>query len=277
MLILSHIQAARLLQARHQPTLTISPDLELTTVTVTLTSDGVTFPDGPTLDWQTVEEIADSENSCFTITADGPEKIQAFGEQTNRVYTLYPTESAPTMLVSGFPMHRIKGTNPHKDTLSKIKTIQPVTGPVLDTNMGLGYTAIQAAKTATSVLTVELDPAVEDICRQNPWSQALFTDPKITRMIGDSFDVVMDLNDNAFTRIIHDPPTFSLAGDLYSQDFYAELYRILAKGGRLFHYVGDLDSQHGKRVSHGSVQRLQAVGFKNVTARNDAFGLVAYK
>ncbi len=277
MLVLSHFQARQLLSNREQSALEISPDLGLTDVTVQLDELCVTFPGQPALDWEALELIAASENGCFAITPNGPEKIQEFSEATNRVYTLYPTELAPTMLVSGFPMHRIKGTNPHQDTLSKIKAIKPVTGPVLDTNMGLGYTAIQAAKTATSVLTIELDPAVEAICRQNPWSQELFSNPKITRQISDSFDVVIDLDDNTFTRIIHDPPTFSLAGDLYSTDFYAELYRILAQGGRLFHYIGDLESQHGKRVARGSIQRLQQVGFKRVKLHKAAFGLVAYK
>ena len=94
------------------------------------------------------------------------------------------------MLVSGIPMHRIKDTNPQQDTLEKIRSIKPVVGQVLDTATGLGYTAILAARTAEHVTTIELDPAVLQVCRVNPWSQELFDNPKITQLIGDSFDVV---------------------------------------------------------------------------------------
>ena len=101
-----------------------------------------------------------------------------------------PTASAPTMLISGIPMHRIKDTNPHQDTLSKLKAIAPVRGDVLDTTTGLGYTAIEAAKTARHVTTIEIDPTAQEIARFNPWSQALFGNPNITQIIGDAFDEI---------------------------------------------------------------------------------------
>jgi len=104
---------------------------------------------------------------------------------------------------------------------------------VLDTATGLGYTAIEAARTAEHVITIELDPAALEMARANPWSQALFTAPNIKQRIGDAFDVVETLKDETFHRIIHDPPAFSLAGHLYSTDFYRELYRVLRPGRRL--------------------------------------------
>ena len=61
-----------------------------------------------------------------------------------------PTSGAPTLLIAGFPMHRIKNIDPHRDTLNKIKAARP-SGQVLDTSMGLGYTAIQAARTSDHV------------------------------------------------------------------------------------------------------------------------------
>ena len=80
---------------------------------------------------------------------------------------------APTILISGTPMHRIKGSNPHQDTLTKIRAITPLSGRVLDTATGLGYTACQASRLAGRVVTIELDPAVvskigEEIERDRP-------------------------------------------------------------------------------------------------------------
>lgn len=278
--ILSYLQARPILQAKAAgaTTATTSLDLGLSTIELVLEPAGVVLPDGRPLTWESIVEVSESEIACFTITeAGGVEKAHFFSEEFNRFYSLMPTESAPTMLLAGFPMHRIKGTNPYQDTLSKIKAVAPLTGRVLDTTTGLGYTAIAAAKTAAEVTTIELDPTVLELCRLNPWSQELFTNPKIKQKIGDAYDVVTEFKDDSFGRIIHDPPTFSLAGDLYSEAFYRELHRLLKRNGRLFHYIGDLQSKSSGNVAKGAVRRLQAAGFRRVVPRPQAFGVVAYK
>lgn len=278
-IVLSHIQTKPLLQARDagEHRAQVSLDLGLTTVEASIEPDGVCFPNGEFLRWEAINKINDSENSCFAIEEGEPRKIQVFSEFTNRLYSLMPTRSAPTMLVSGIPMHRIKGTDPYHDTIEKIKTIRPAVGCVLDTATGLGYTAIEAAKTAEHVVTIELDPAVLEIARLNPWSQALFDNPKITQRLGDSCDAVPEFDDEAFARIIHDPPTFSLAGHLYAGEFYVELHRVLRRGGRLFHYVGDPESKSGRNITGGVVRRLREAGFSHVVRRPRAFGVVAFK
>jgi predicted methyltransferase len=277
-IILSHFQTTPILSQRKSigSTITFSPDLNLSTLEGRITSAGLEIPGSEILGWEILLEIDDSPNNCFAIVEGVPEKILNFSELTNSTYTLYPTEKAPTMLISGIPMHRIKDTNPERDTREKIKASQPI-GQVLDTATGLGYTAIAAAKAANHVITVELDPTAQEICRQNPWSQGLFENPKIEQRIGDSFDVIETLGDSRFHRIIHDPPTFSLAGHLYSRDFYAEMYRVLKPGGRVFHYIGDPESKSGLRITAGAIRRLEQVGFVRVKRVPRAFGVVAYK
>lgn len=279
LIVLSHFQTEPLLSARkaNQRTARLSLDLGLTTAEVAVDAAGVHLPDGQLVSWDHVEAINASERGCFVIQDHAPQKIQFFSDLTDQLYSLMPTRRAPTMLISGIPMHRFKGTDPHADTLEKIKAIAPITGPVLDTATGLGYTAIQAARTADHVTTIELDPAALQVARLNPWSQALFDNRKITQLIGDSFELVAQFEDKAFARIIHDPPMFSLAGDLYSSQFYRQLYRVLRPGGRLFHYIGDLESKSGRVVAQGAVRRLQEAGFASVTPCPAAFGLVARK
>jgi predicted methyltransferase len=277
--VLSHVQVRPIIEAREagQHTATTSIDLGLTACEVRLGNDRVELPDGQWLDWDTLNEMAQSEAGCFLIEGNAAKKIQFYSEEWDRLYSLMPTESAPTMLISGLPMHRIKGTDPHRDTLTKIRAVAPIRGRVLDTATGLGYTAVEAAKTAGEVITIELDPAALKVARLNPWSQALFDNPKIRQIVGDTFEEVRAFEDGSFSCIIHDPPMFSLAGELYSEEFYRQLYRVLKRGGKAFHYIGDLDSPSGHRVAAGAMRRLQAASFTRITRRPEAFGLTACK
>jgi predicted methyltransferase len=279
LLVLSHIQTELLLAARRagRPGATTSPDLGLTQVEVSLDAEGVVFPEGRRLTWAEVEEIDEARNTCFVVRDDGLRAIQTFSSVTNRFLSLMPTALAPTLLVAGFPMHRIKDTDPYHDTREKIRAAKPIVGQVLDTATGLGYTAIEASRTADHVTTIELDPAVLDLARLNPWSQQLFDNPKITQLIGDSFELIAGMEDDSFSRILHDPPTVSLAGDLYSGEFYRQLFRVLAPGGRLFHYLGDPASGLGRRTTGGAVRRLQQAGFTQIRPVPRAYGVVAHK
>src|SRR5215216_5434548 len=279
MVVLSHLQARQLIEARKsgQPVATVSIDLNLTESEIRLKPEYVLFPTGESLDWKSIEEISSSETACYYMENNEPKAIKGFSEFSGRFYGLMPTTSAPTMLISGIPMHRIKDTNPHQDTINKIKAIAPVKGDVLDTTTGLGYTAIEAAKTARHVTTIEIDPTAQEIARFNPWSQALFGNPNITQIIGDAFDEIRKFESESFSVIIHDPPMFSLAGELYSLAFYQQAYRVLKQTGRIFHYIGDPESKSGARVTAGVIRRLQEAGFKRVIRAPRAFGVVAYK
>lgn len=260
-----------------QSVVTVSTDLNLTRSEIRLQSENVVFPTGESLDWKSIEEMSGNEIGCYYLENNVPKAIKGFSEFSGRVYGLMPTDSAPTMLISGIPMHRIKDTNPHQDTLNKIKAIAPVKGDVLDTTTGLGYTAIEAAKTARHVITIEIDPTAQEIARLNPWSKALFNNPNITQIIGDAFEEIERFDAESFSTILHDPPMFSLAGDLYSLAFYQQAFRVLKPNGRIFHYIGDPESKSGARVTAGVIRRLQEAGFKRVMRAPRAFGVVAYK
>jgi uncharacterized protein len=277
--ILSHFQVQPLLSGRTmgRTSANTSIDLGLTETSVGLTAAGVSFGAEIHLSWQQIAKIAEATNACFVVDHDELHKVHRFSATTNRQCSLMPTESAPALLVAGFPMHRIKNTNPHLDSLSKVQSVRPVVGRVLDTTTGLGYTAIEASRTASSVITVEIDPAVLEIAQINPWSRLLFDSPRITQRLGDITELVEEFENASFARIIHDPPTFSLAGELYSGSLYGELYRVLAPGGRLFHYLGDPASKLGHQVTRGAVERLRRAGFSSVRPYPQAFGVVAHK
>lgn len=277
--ILSYIQTRPLLEARKRglDEAATSLDLGMSQTSVPLNAEGMILPDGTCLSWSSLAKISQSEVNCYTVEAGEIRAIQTFSEETNRVCSLMPTRGAPSMLIAGFVMHRIKDVDPWQDTQRKIAAITPINGPVLDTATGLGYTAILAARSGEHVTTIELDPGAQAMARLNPWSQELFANPRISQLMGDAYEVVPTLASESFGRIIHDPPTFSLAGELYSGVFYRELYRVLKRGGRLFHYIGDPNSKASGGVTRGALKRLQEAGFARVVRRPEAYGVVAYK
>eukprot|EP00242_Pyramimonas_sp_CCMP2087_P012726 CAMPEP_0198199720 /NCGR_PEP_ID=MMETSP1445-20131203/2916_1 /TAXON_ID=36898 /ORGANISM="Pyramimonas sp., Strain CCMP2087" /LENGTH=427 /DNA_ID=CAMNT_0043869611 /DNA_START=170 /DNA_END=1453 /DNA_ORIENTATION=+ len=264
-------------------TVEISVDLGVSTTTGRLEGDGVRLPDVEgVLAWSDIEMIKGDSNGCFGVRSDGTvERIQMFSESTGRAVSLLPSvesRTPPTALVAGFPMHRFgKGVDPREDTKRKMLSLGRFSqgATVLDICTGLGYTAIAAAEGGALVTTIELDPAMQQMCRMNPWSQGLFTSPRVTQLIGSAVDLVETFPDASFDRILHDPPTFTLAGDLYSLEFYSQLSRLLKPQGKLYHYVGDPDSKAAGRHFQGILRRLRKAGFEGAAIDHDAHGIVA--
>ncbi len=275
--VLSSYEVHPLLEARRRvPTeVEVPVNLGKARVRAYLSPEGVHFPGNVLLTWEDANTIVAHENVCYRVTVEGIHPLHVFSPFTGRVVTLYPTGGAPTVTLSGIPMHRIKGTDPWRDTQAKMKAARPH-GRVLDTCMGLGYTAIQAAARSEFVLTVELDPAVITLAKYNPWSEDLFTSSVIHVVQADVFDLIRVLPDAWFSVVIHDPPMFSLAGNLYGREFYKEVYRVLRPRGRFFHYIGSPEKKMARSVTRGVMQRLREVGFK-VRETPRAFGVVGLK
>ena len=274
--ILTSAVAQGLLAAvqRGAATATASLDLGLSEERVAVAADAVSIR-GVCLPRAALSDAAAAAEKCFECIDGALRPISVFSELTGWVRSLRPTADAPTTVVAGFPMHRIAGTTPLADTRAKVRALGKPRGRVLDTATGLGYTAIELARTCTEVVTVELDPAALELARRNPWSAALFASPKIEQVIGDVALHIKSFAANEFAAVLHDPPTTQLAGELYSQTFYTELRRILRPGGRLFHYVGDPSSARTGRATAGVMRRLTAAGFERVRRAPRAFGVTA--
>ncbi|NJF25074.1 methyltransferase domain-containing protein [Thermococcus sp. Bubb.Bath] len=243
---------------------------------VEITDEVAVFPDGALLEREILEKIA-RDNGTVYFVSNG-EVYKAAISSESGFYKLVPT-IPPTIEINGIRMHRTKEINPLQDTRNKVNTVKPGEGEtVLDTCMGLGYTAIEASRRGSYVITVEKDPNVLELARINPWSRELFTGGKVQVIQGDSFEVVRKFKPESFDVVIHDPPRFSLAGQLYSEEFYHELFRILKPGGRLFHYVGNPGKKHRRKdLQRGVMERLRRAGFIGVKRVEEALGVVARK
>lgn len=207
------------------------------------------------------------------------DEIKFFSEKTRKFYRLIKTGTWPYLEVSGIRMHRADTVDPKTDAFLKVKALGKIYGVILDCCTGLGYTAILAAKmkNVRKVITIEKDENVILIAKQNPFSKDLFNNKKIELIIGDAFWEVRKFNDGFFNFIIHDPPRISIAPELYSLDFYRQLFRVLKDNGRILHYVGRPGVRQGKNYLRGIIERLRLAGFSRIRKVEYALSLVVEK
>jgi predicted methyltransferase len=79
----------------------------------------------------------------------------------------------------------------------------------------------------------------------------------------DVSQAIAQIADASVDALLHDPPRFGIAGELYSQAFYDQLARVLRRGGRLFHYTGSPNKlTSGRDVPREVEKRLEKAGFK---------------
>lgn len=274
---LAQSQSEALLGARNRGLLTLrtSRTLGLTHEKAEILAGGVAFEGAELIEWAVIETIARDPKHAYRIEKGKARAIQVFSDAAGALRVLCPTKGAPTTLIGGIPMHRMKDFDPWKDAELKAATLGEPHGNVLDTCFGLGYTTILLGRRAKSVTAFEVDPNALALARHNPWSLEAFQNPRITIQCADVGAEAAKLPTGRFDAILHDPPTIALAGDLYSLAFYQELRRALRRGGILYHYIGDPGSRVGSRHFPGVMKRLAEAGFRSTRREVEAHGVTA--
>lgn len=252
----------------------VSLDLGLTVSEVSLKGDSADLV-GHVVTVRDLEKVAEREDAVFF--PEGGSMYQVAVSST-RFYKLVPTAGAPTIEIDGVRMHRTKETTPDRDTDEKLEALGLKGGRVLDTCMGLGYTAVGAlSRGAEVVVSVEREPPVIRVAEMNPWSRRLF-EGGVSLILGDSYHTVDALPDGFFDWVIHDPPRLTHAGTLYSGEFYGKLHRVMAVGARLFHYTGEPRSRYrGVDLQRGVQRRLKAAGFRRTLYHPSVMGVTCEK
>jgi predicted methyltransferase len=175
---------------------------------------------------------------------------------------LVPTKwGPPTFEIDGIKMLPTAQVSPYADAERKVGLIRPRGKAILDTCGGLGYFAAWCLQGgARRVLSFEKNPDVLWLRSLNPWSPE--ADGVLTLELGDIAEQIVALPDASFDAILHDPPRFGIAGELYSQAFYDQLARVLKRKGRLFHYTGSPNKlTSGRDVPVEVMKRLKRAGF----------------
>ncbi len=198
-------------------------------------------------------------------------------------YKLRLYNDVPILEVDGLRMQLVKDFDSPLDYAKEVvKGLRiPSRGgfSVLDTCMGLGYTAMEAAKrrSVSSIVTCELSEAVINLAQWNPLGGPLFKDRRIVIMKGSIADLVKDFESSTFSFVIHDPPRFSQASELYSLRFYKELHRVCKRGARIFHYVGSVGKKKGRSIEKEVEKRLKQAGFREIVYSGRLQGIFAFK
>jgi len=190
------------------------------------------------------------------------ESFQPVARFTTSLIKLVPTQwGPPTFEIDGIKMLPTAQVSPYADAERKVGLIQPRGKVVLDTCGGLGYFAAWCVRgQARRVLSYEKNPDVIWLRSLNPWSPEIGSGLTLTE--GDITGQIVLLPNGSVDAILHDPPRFGIAGELYSQVFYGHLARVLKRKGKLFHYTGTPNQlTSGRDVPKEVATRLRHAGF----------------
>jgi len=231
-----------------------SLDLDRSTVTVGIDAAGWT--------WENSHYTWMQRCRARTIYYPDGDQFQPVARYGASLVKLVPTDwGPPTFEIDGVKMLPTAHVSPYQDAEQKVRLIQPRNKVILDTCGGLGYFAAWCLRgQARQVLSFEKNPDVAWLRQLNPWSPPDSGALKLTR--GDIIEEIAALGDRSIDAILHDPPRFGIAGELYSQAFYQELARVLKRRGKLFHYTGTPNKlTSGRDVPNEVARRLRHAGF----------------
>jgi hypothetical protein len=209
------------------------------------------------------------------------EDFQPVARYGDALIKLVPTDwGPPTFEIDGIKMLPTAQVSPFEDARRKVELIQPRSKQILDTCGGLGYFAGWCLELgAARVQSFEKSADVLWLRRLNPWSpdpDDHDADGRFSLSHADVAEAIAALAEASVDAILHDPPRFGIAGELYSQVFYDQLARVIKPGGRLFHYTGMPNRlTSGRDVPNEVSKRLQKAGFRTELALDGVLALKA--
>lgn len=192
---------------------------------------------------------------------------------------LVPTEwGAPTFEIDGIKMLPTAKESPFEDARRKVALVEPRGKVLLDTCGGLGYFAACCLEAGVArIHSFEKNPDVLWLRTLNPWSpdpEAATSGGRLQLTHADVSQAIANIPDASVDALLHDPPRFGIAGELYSQAFYDQLARVLRRGGRMFHYTGSPNKLTSDRdVPREVAKRLEKAGFKAQLALDGVLAL----
>jgi hypothetical protein len=231
-------------------------------------SSGELRLDADTWEWRDKRYPYSSALKDRTIYYWDREAFAPVSRYSGALIKLVPTEwGAPTFEIDGIKMLPTAKASPIEDARRKVTLVEPRGKVVLDTCGGLGYFAACCLEAgAAHIHSFEKNEDVLWLRTLNPWSpdpDAPENGDRLQLTHADVSQTIAQIADASVGALLHDPPRFGIAGELYSQAFYDQLARVLRLGGRLFHYTGSPNKlTSGRDVPREVAKRLEKAGFK---------------
>jgi predicted methyltransferase len=239
-------------------TWTGSLDLGRSSKTVTLLADGWR--------WRDARHPYPGKLKDRTIYFLDGDEFAPVARFAGSLIKLVPTEwGVPTFEIDGIKMLPTAKASPLADAQRKVALVEPRGKVVLDTCGGLGYFAACCLEAGVArIQSFEKNADVLWLRTLNPWSpDPAASDGRLQLEHADVSQAIGQLASASFDALLHDPPRFGIAGELYSQAFYGELARVLRRGGRLFHYTGSPNKlTSGRDVPREVARRLEQAEFR---------------
>lgn len=225
--------------------------------------------EGHFVDYESSPKIR--ERSCYSLDDDGSfEVIKHFSEESNLLYKLIPTKDWPSFSLSSAPMHQITRQSPEGEFEARkalIESFAPKkTAKALDTCFGFGYLSKALLELGYSVTSCEVDINVLALVQLNPVSAPLFEESELFLSNCDIRSLLPTLHPGSFDIICNDPPTPSIARELYGNAYFSSLRSLLIPDGVLLQYCPRPNTKKRGRDFRAELEsRLNQVGFDSLS------------
>jgi uncharacterized protein len=255
LLTLTVVQRLAAARERREARITLSLDLGRTTATVEPAAEGWV--------WQRATYPYPQRIKDRTVYGWNGTDFEPLSRFSGSLIKLVPTDwGPPTFEIDGIKMLPTAKVSPFEDAQRKVALIEPRGKRVLDCCGGLGYFAHWCLTgQAALVQSYEKNDSVLWLRSINPWSP--HSDARLQLLHADVAQQIAALPAKSFDAILHDPPRFGIAGELYAQAFYDQLARVITPNGLLFHYTGTPNKlTSGRDVPREVQRRLAKAGFR---------------
>ena len=269
------LAALRAAQQDGSPSATVSLDLGRSQSTVAVGATGFDC-NGVRYPWPT----ALKDRTIYVFSGGEWLPLQRYA---GALIKLVPTDwGTPTFEIDGIKMLVSAQISPWEDARRKVALVQPRGKRILDCCGGLGYfAACCLAEGAAHILSFEKNPDVLWLREHNPWSPdpaGVEAGGRLQLEHGDVAQRIVSLPAESVDAVLHDPPRFGIAGELYSLAFYEQLARVLRPGGRLFHYTGAPNRKtSGRDVPKEVAARLGKAGFDAELALDGVYAVKRHR
>jgi len=199
---------------------------------------------------------------------------------TDRLYRVRLFNGFPILEIDGVRMNLVKELNPILYAKAVVDGLRVRKGMrVLECCMGLGYITEELRKRGAEVWAVEKRKEVVELSKATPWFSHLHKAENV-RIINKPIEEFLKEAEEeglTFHRIVHDPPSPRLAGELYSRTLYRAYYNAAEPKAILYHYSGLPGQQRGWDEVERTAERLEEVGWRVLRKDKRLKGVFAQK